>query len=446
VGDLHLIKEALSREVGGPSEKVLINQIDIKMNDSVAVVYCPNVFTLNYIQHKYKDLIVRNLKKVLGKDIEVEFDLKKNSNDAPEKDNNQGPKQMVLPTVAATSDGLNPRFTFEEFVVGRCNAFAYEAALAVSEEMLSRYNPLYFYSDIGLGKSHIAHAIGNKILRNHERKKRVKVRYTTANDFAQEYVYSIRNNAFESFKKRYSSNFDLFFIDDVHLLKNKEKTQVELCSIIDELMNRGKQVVFSGFHAPISIQNMDKGLKSRFSSGLVIDIKRPDKETRAKIVTKKAHNEGIELGADVVEFLSENIKNNIRELESAVLTIGAMSSLMKRGITIELVQELLEGTIERERKINIPFIQDIVARNFGLSKEDLVSPSRKRKIVYPRQIAIFLCRRYTTESLSTIAESFSRRHSSIIHSLEVIDTSYKANLKVKRDIDFLIERLDVAKP
>lgn len=446
MGDLHLIKEALSREVGGPSEKVLINQIDIKMNDSVAVVYCPNVFTLNYIQHKYKDLIVRNLKKVLGKDIEVEFDLKKNSNDAPEKDNNQGPKQMVLPTVATTSDGLNPRFTFEEFVVGRCNAFAYEAALAVSEEMLSRYNPLYFYSDIGLGKSHIAHAIGNKILRNHERKKRVKVRYTTANDFAQEYVYSIRNNAFESFKKRYSSNFDLFFIDDVHLLKNKEKTQVELCSIIDELMNRGKQVVFSGFHAPISIQNMDKGLKSRFSSGLVIDIKRPDKETRAKIVTKKAHNEGIELGADVVEFLSENIKNNIRELESAVLTIGAMSSLMKRGITIELVQELLEGTIERERKINIPFIQDIVARNFGLSKEDLVSPSRKRKIVYPRQIAIFLCRRYTTESLSTIAESFSRRHSSIIHSLEVIDTSYKANLKVKRDIDFLIERLDVAKP
>lgn len=446
MGDLHLIKEALSREVGCPSEKVLINQIDIKMNDSVAVVYCPNVFTLNYIQHKHKDLIVRNLKKVLGKDIEVGFDLKKNSNDAPEKDNNQGPKQMVLPTVAATSDGLNPRFTFEEFVVGRCNAFAYEAALAVSEEMLSRYNPLYFYSDIGLGKSHIAHAIGNKILRNHERKKRVKVRYTTANDFAQEYVYSIRNNALESFKKRYSSNFDLFFIDDVHLLKNKEKTQVELCSIIDELMNRGKQVVFSGFHAPISIQNMDKGLKSRFSSGLVIDIKRPDKETRAKIVTKKAHNEGIGLGADVVEFLSENIKNNIRELESAVLTIGAMSSLMKREITIELVQELLEGTIERERKINIPFIQDVVARNFGLSKKDLVSPSRKRKIVYPRQIAIFLCRRYTTESLSTIAESFSRRHSSIIHSLEVIDTSYKANLKVKRDIDFLIERLDVAKP
>ncbi|RLA96959.1 MAG: chromosomal replication initiator protein DnaA, partial [Deltaproteobacteria bacterium] len=167
---------------------------------------------------------------------------------------------------------------------------------------------------------------------------------------------------------------------------------------------------------------------------------------RAKIVTKKAHNEGIGLGPDVVEFLSENIKNNIRELESAVLTIGAMSSLMKREITIDLVQELLEGTIERERKINIPFIQDIVARNFGLSKKDLVSPSRKRKIVYPRQIAIFLCRRYTTESLSTIAESFSRRHSSIIHSLEVIDTSYKANLKVKRDIDFLIERLDVAKP
>ncbi len=444
MGNLHLIKEVLSREVGGPSERVLINQIDIKKDHDVAIVYCPNVFTLAYIQRKYKDLIVKNLKKVLGENIEVVFDLKKH-NDKEEKNSYQEPVQMVLPSYSASQDGLNPRFTFDEFVVGRCNAFAYEAALAVSEEMLNRYNPLYFYSDIGLGKSHIAHAIGNKILKSSRSRNPVKVKYTTANDFAQEYVYSVRNNAIDRFKKNYSFNFDLFFIDDVHLLKNKEKTQMELCCIIDELMNRGKQVVFSGFHAPSSIQNMDKGLKSRFSSGLVIDIKRPDKDTRAKIVAKKAENEGIVLGPDVVEFLSENIKNNIRELESAVLTIGAMSSLMKRDITLELAHELLEGTIEKEHRVNIPFIQNIVAKNFGLSKEDLVSPSRKRKVVYPRQIAIFLCRRYTRESLSTIAESFSRRHSSIIHSLEVIDTSYKANLKVRRDIDFLIERLDVSK-
>jgi chromosomal replication initiator protein len=187
---------------------------------------------------------------------------------------------------------------------------------------------------------------------------------------------------------------------------------------------------------------IDKGLRSRFSSGLVIDIKRPDKATRAKIVRHKAKKNGITMPDEVVEFISEIIHTSIRDLESAVMTVAAMSSLMKRKITIELAQELLEGTLEKQQRITIPYILDFISKNFSIAKEKIVSPSRRRDIVYPRQVAIFLCRRYTEESLQIIGEAFSRKHSSIIHSLETIETQYTQNLKVKREIDFLIEKLD----
>jgi chromosomal replication initiator protein len=349
---------------------------------------------------------------------------------------------MNLPSLLSSpiSCGLNGHFTFDEFVVGRCNAFAYEAALAVSDGEMSRYNPLYFYSDIGLGKSHISHAIGNKVVTSRQGS---LVRYTTARDFTQDYVYSVRNNCLNTFKNSYrSTKVDIFFIDDVHLFKNKEKTQVELCHVLDDLISAGKQVILSGFRPPTSIPQIDKGLRSRFSSGLVIDIKRPDKATRAKIVKHKAKKNGITMPDEVVDFISSSIHTSIRDLESAVMTIAAMSSLMKRRITLELAQELLEGTLEKQQRINIPYIIDFVSKNFSIPKEKLVSPSRKKEILYPRQVAIFLCRRYTEEPLQTIGEAFSRKHSSIIHSLETIDAKYMQNLKVKREIDFLLEKLD----
>lgn len=349
---------------------------------------------------------------------------------------------MTLPSLrsSSVSNGLNSNFTFDEFIVGRCNAFAYEAALAVSEEDISKYNPLYFYSDVGLGKSHIAHAIGNNVTKL---KSNIMVKYTTARDFSQDYVHSIRNNCLGSFKKTYtSSSLDIFFIDDVHLFKNKEKTQMELCHVLDDLMSSGKQVVLSGFRPPTSMTQIDKGLRSRFSSGLVIDIKRPDSRTRAKIVRHKAKKNGISMPDDVVELISTNIHSSIRELESAVMTITAMSSLMKREVTLDLAKELLEGALEKQQRITTPYIQDFVAKNFGITKEKMISPSRKKDVVYPRQVAIFLCRRYTKEPLQSIGNAFSRKHSSIIHSLETIETLYMQNLKIKREIDFLIERLD----
>jgi chromosomal replication initiator protein len=428
----------------GESDKALMDQLNIREEEGTVFVRCPSLFSQKYLTRMYKDLIISCIRSYLQRPVNVEFCVNSQSEAVEDRSPSpvDRPVQMNLPSLLSSpiSCGLNGHFTFDEFVVGRCNAFAYEAALAVSDGEMSRYNPLYFYSDIGLGKSHISHAIGNKVVTSRQGS---LVRYTTARDFTQDYVYSVRNNCLNTFKNSYrSTKVDIFFIDDVHLFKNKEKTQVELCHVLDDLISVGKQVILSGFRPPTSIPQIDKGLKSRFSSGLVIDIKRPDKATRAKIVKHKAKKNGITMPDEVVDFISSSIHTSIRDLESAVMTIAAMSSLMKRQITLELAQELLEGTLEKQQRINIPYIVDFVSKNFSIPKEKLISPSRKKEILYPRQIAIFLCRRYTEEPLQTIGEAFSRKHSSIIHSLETIEAKYMQNLKVKREIDFLLEKLD----
>jgi len=442
VDHCEIIKESIISRIPSASEKALMEQIEFFEEDGTMVVSCPNSFFQKYLSKQYRDCIVECISATLQKPVEVQFRVRKGKGPSQEVPSRDYPIQMTLPTLTSPSaaHGLNGNFTFEEFVVGRCNAFAYEAALAVSDEDISKYNPLYFYSDIGLGKSHIAHAIGNRAVKS---KQNINVKYMTAGDFSQDYVHSVRNNCLKGFKNSYSpSKLDIFFIDDVHLFKNKEKTQTELCQVLDDLMSAGKQVILSGYRPPTSMTQIDKGLRSRFSSGLVIDLKRPDKQTREKIVRYKAQKNGITLPEEVVEFISTNVLSSIRELESAVMTITAMSSLMKRQITLDLAKELLEGTLEKQQKVTIELIQNFISKNFCIAKDTLVSPSRKKDIVYPRQVAIFLCRRYTRKPLQSIGDAFSRKHSSIIHSLETIETMYKQNLKVKREIDFLIEKFE----
>lgn len=442
MNNFDMIKESILASVPGESDRAFIEQIEISEENGTIVIGCPNAFSHKFLSRQYKDPIVKCIRKALQRAVEVDFSICAGKGRRSEMPRQELPVQMTLPTLApsSSSSGLNSNFTFEEFVVGRSNAFAFEAAMAITEEDASRYNPLYFYSDIGLGKSHIAHAIGNRMT---GQGRALKVRYTTARDFSQDYVNSIRNNGMDKFASVYSpSKLDIFFIDDVHLFKNKEKTQMELCHVMDDLISAGKQVILSGFRPPSTMTQIDKGLRSRFSSGLVIDIKSPDKTTREKIVRHKALKNGINLPEEVVEFISNSVIGSVRELESAVLTTVAMSTLMKRQVTLSLAKEILEGTLEKHQKITVDFIQDFIAKNFSISKETMISASRKKEIVYPRQVAIFLSRRYTSEPLKSIGDSFFRKHSSVIHSLEAIDNAYKQNLKVKKEIDFLIEKLE----
>jgi chromosomal replication initiator protein len=413
-----------------PSEQALLDQIEIEESEGAVFVKCPNPFIEQHVKRTYAD----RFRKAFGRDVEFSIAGK-----SPQSTKSVSrPVQMVFPEVAPMAVGVNPKYTFDNFVVGNCNSFAYQAAQAVVKEG-TRYSPLYYYSDTGLGKSHIAHAIGNGFIK---KKKGIKAKYTTAQDFSQEYVYAVRNDCLDKFKRTYRSGLDLLFIDDVHVFSSKEKTQMEVSSLLDDIMALGTQVVFAGYRPPSTIQQLDKGLKSRMSSGLMIHLKSPDVITRASIVRAKAGAESIVMPDEVVEFISGTVVSNIRDLESAVMTVIAMASLMKREINMDIVKEALEGTITRRTRIDIPFIQEVVSKNFGVDRGALVSPSRKQDIAYPRQIAIYLCRQYTRDSLQTIGEAFGRKHSSVIHTLEVMDAQYRDNLKTKKEVDFIMEKIE----
>ena len=438
VSDFCHIKDSILAEVSLASERALLEQIEISGSASALTVVCPSGFSKQYIAKEYRSLIETCARRHMGEAVDLNFGVIGATSVKPQI---AKPQQMVLPEAAkALPLELNRGYTFDEFVVGKCNAFAFEAARAVAEEGFAMHKPLYFYSDIGLGKSHLAHAIGNQVVSSGSRR---RIRYTTARDFSQDYVHAVMNNSMDGFKSRYaSSQADILFIDDVHLLQKKEKTQMELCCIIDEMMGSGRQVILSGYRQPAALTGMDKGLLSRFASGLVIDLKKPDKQTKARIVKHKALKQGICLPENVVEFICDNINTNVRELESAVLSVTVMASLMHREVTLDLAREALAGKLQKRQKLDIAFIQDFVARNFDLSRELLVSASRKKNIVYPRQVAIFLCRRYTDEPLQLIGEAFNRKHSSVIHALEVIDNRYSQNLATKKEIDYLVEKLE----
>ena len=413
-----------------PSEQALLDQIEIEERDGTIFIKCPNLFIQQHVKRTYTDKIRK------GFGGHVEFSIAGKSPESQKPMNR--PVQMMFPEAAPMAVGVNPKYTFNNFVVGSCNSFAHQAAQAVVEEG-TRYSPLYYYSDTGLGKSHIAHAIGNGFI---GKKKGVKAKYTTAQDFSQEYVYAVRNDCLEKFKRAYRCGLDLLFIDDVHVFSSKEKTQLEVSSLLDDIMALGTQVVFAGYRPPGTIQQLDKGLKSRMSSGLMIHIKSPDILTRASIVRAKAGAENIIMPDEVVEFISDTVSSNIRDIESAVMTVIAMASLMKREINLDIVHEALEGTITRRTRIDIPFIQEVVSKNFGIQRDALMSSSRKQDIAYPRQIAIYLCRQYTRDSLQTIGEAFGRKHSSVIHTLEVMDVHYRDNLKTKKEVDFIMEKIE----
>ncbi|MEA2102760.1 MAG: chromosomal replication initiator protein DnaA [Thermodesulfobacteriota bacterium] len=432
----HIKKDILS-EISGNAERALVEQIDIMDNNGSVIVSCPSIFSKKYICREYDKLFEKHILSAIQSPVNIEFLVNTKKRHRRET----GSVQMSLPANTSTaSKYLNPQFTFDEFVVGKSNAFAFEAAKALTMNDTTLYNPLFFYSDTGLGKSHISHAIANDLIKT---RPRTKVQYTTARNFSYDFVHAARNNEMNRFKEVYhSSKTDIFFIDDVHMFKNKEKTQLELCAVLDNLISAGKQVVLSGFRPPNAIEQIDVGLRSRLSSGLVINIRKPGNKTRQNIIRHKARKNGIELHDDVVEFISDNIHSNVRDLESAVLTLTALGSLMKRDITLDLARETLEGLLEKKQTITIDYIQELVASSFGIKKEDMLSASRKRNIVYPRHVAIFLCRRYTGESLQIIAQAFSRKHPSIIHSIETMESKCSQDLKTKREIDFLIEKID----
>ena len=349
-------------------------------------------------------------------------------------------KEAAIEDPLNIRSNLNPRYVFNSFVVGNSNRMAHAAALAVAEAPARAYNPLFLYGGVGLGKTHLMHSIAHYIL---EQNPSAKVLYASSEKFTNELINSIRDDKNEAFRNKYR-NIDVLLIDDIQFIAGKERTQEEFFHTFNTLHEANKQIIISSDRPPKEIETLEDRLRSRFEWGLIADIQSPDLETRIAILRKKAELESLSVPEDVLLFIAKTVVSNIRELEGALNRILAFSSLANRPITVELANEALKDLISKDKPkiITADYIQEIVADYFHLKVDELKSAKRTRNIAYPRQIAMYLCRKLTDLSLPKIGEKFGGRdHTTIIHGFEKISKDLTKDMELSQIITELENKI-----
>ncbi|MCG8254766.1 chromosomal replication initiator protein DnaA, partial [Clostridioides difficile] len=333
-----------------------------------------------------------------------------------------------------------PKYTFDTFVIGNSNRFAHAACVAVAESPAKAYNPLFLYGGVGLGKTHLMHAIGHHIV---SQKKDSKVVYVSSEKFTNELINSIKDDKNEEFRNKYR-NVDVLLIDDIQFIAGKERTQEEFFHTFNTLHEANKQIIISSDRPPKDIPTLEDRLRSRFEMGLITDIQAPDFETRIAILRKKAQLERIDVPNEVMSYIAKNIKSNIRELEGALTRVVAYSSLSNRVISFDLATEALKDiiTTSKNEEINVLRIKEKVSSVFNLKMEDFNSKKRTRSIAYPRQIAMYLTRELTDLSLPKIGEEFGGRdHTTVIHAHDKVSKDIEESEEIKTKIDKIISDL-----
>ncbi|MFC1667107.1 chromosomal replication initiator protein DnaA [Candidatus Omnitrophota bacterium] len=398
------------------------------------VIEVPSNFLKDWIYDHYRDILDISILKTIGKVIPIKFEIKETAKtsllDAVKK--NSVPEKPVQKKPFY----LNPRYTFEGFVVGPSNRFAHAATLAIAESPAKAYNPLFIYGGVGLGKTHLMQAACNYLSETHNK---LKLFYISSESFTNELINAIQNRTTPKFREKYR-NVDVLLIDDIHFIAGKEATQEEFFHTFNTLYDAHKQIVLSSDRAPKTIPGLEERLVSRFEWGLVTDVQPPDLETRIAILKKKAERNGVTLPEDLMYFIAERIKTNIRELEGALIKIIAYSSLENKKITLELAKDVLKDVlIEQEKKISVESIQKKVANYFDMKPSDMKAKKRHRQVAYPRQLAMYLSRELTNLTLPAIGEHFGGRdHSTVIHACEKIQKELKKNPNVKNLINRLL--------
>lgn len=428
---LQLIKGELSP----PSFNAFFKQIiplKIHMNELILLV--PNDFTKGILEDRYLNLIESSINQLSLKKYKVKFVLDEKYVEGLEEE----PKSSNIPQ--KNYPNLNPKYTFDTFVIGNSNRFAHAASLAVAESPAKAYNPLFIYGGVGLGKTHLMHAIGHYILQNNPN---AKVVYVSSEKFTNELINAIKDDKNEEFRTKYRS-VDVLLIDDIQFIAGKERTQEEFFHTFNTLHEANKQIILSSDRPPKEIPTLEDRLRSRFEWGLIADIQAPDFETRMAILKKKADVEKLNVPNEVMVYIATKIKSNIRELEGALIRIVAYSSLTNREITVDLATEALKDIIsnKQNKSITIDLIQDVVAAYFNLRVEDLKSQRRTRNVAYPRQIAMYLSRKLTDMSLPKIGEEFGGRdHTTVIHAYEKISESLNKDESLEHTINDITKKL-----
>lgn len=432
----------LEKKVSKPSFETWLKSTKAhSLKKNHLTITAPNEFARDWLESHYSELTSETLYQVTGEELEVRFIIPQSQS---EEDFEYSPpnkkKAMHDEPNHFTQSMLNPKYTFDTFVIGSGNRFAHAASLAVAEAPAKAYNPLFIYGGVGLGKTHLMHAIGHYVI---EHNPNAKVVYLSSEKFTNEFINSIRDNKAVDFRNKYR-NVDVLLIDDIQFLAGKEQTQEEFFHTFNALHEESKQIVISSDRPPKEIPTLEDRLRSRFEWGLITDITPPDLETRIAILRKKARAEGLDIPNEAMLYIANQIDSNIRELEGALIRVVAYSSLINKDINADLAAEALKDIIpnSKPKTIYIHDIQKVVGQVFQIKLEDFKAKKRTKSVAFPRQVAMYLSRELTDSSLPKIGEEFGGRdHTTVIHAHEKISRLVKTDVHLQKQIEEICEIL-----
>lgn len=454
--------EILQEEISPVGYKTYVDVMIPRLVDNNTICFLsPSNYHIDVCKKRYLDLIQNTLTFLTKKSYTINFEAKdiipdSNDEDTTYQTNEQvetTKEEIVQPVIKSESNvqvankqtnekaGLNPRYTFENFIIGSNNRFAHAAAVAVYENPGTKYNPLFIYGGVGLGKTHLMQAIGNEMYKNNPN---IKIIYCTGELFANEVISAIMNNQNESFRKKYR-NIDLLLIDDIQFLAGKDKCQEEFFHTFNTLFESGKQIVLTSEKPPKEIALLEDRLKTRFEMGLSVDIQTPDYETRLAILRKKAEQERYIINDDILVKIATKVKSNIRELEGVFNKLVAYTSFTNSELTDDVVENTIESILVKNTKvITSKLIMQVVCKFFNIKVSDIVSDKRSNSVAFPRQIAMYLCREIANLSFPAIGRDFGGRdHSTVLHAYSKIKDEYEKNPETKDLIDDIKKTLSI---
>ncbi|MGM9986875.1 MAG: chromosomal replication initiator protein DnaA [Bacillaceae bacterium] len=431
----------IEKKVSKPSFETWLKSTEAyTLKNNILIVIAPNDFARDWLESHYSNLITETIFELTNEQMGVKFIIPQH----------QGNNDFELPAAKKVikqeesadfpQTMLNPKYVFDSFVIGSGNRFAHAASLAVAEAPAKAYNPLFIYGGVGLGKTHLMHAIGHYVM---EQNPNAKVVYLSSEKFTNEFINSIRDNRAVEFRNKYR-NVDVLLIDDIQFLAGKEQTQEEFFHTFNALHEESKQIIISSDRPPKEIPTLEDRLRSRFEWGLITDITPPDLETRIAILRKKANAEGLDIPNEVMLYIANQIDSNIRELEGALIRVNAYSSLINKEINADLAAEALKDIIpsSKPKIITIQDIQRSVSTLFNMKLEDFKAKKRTKSVAFPRQIAMYLSRELTDCSLPKIGEEFGGRdHTTVIHAHEKISTLLKTDVQLQKQVKEIKEIL-----
>ncbi|HBH12200.1 MAG: Chromosomal replication initiator protein DnaA [Clostridiales bacterium 38_11] len=407
----------------------------LHINNNVIYLQAPEEFLRDMLVKRYNNLLKNAFTYVLN-DNEISIKILIPDEEIDEqKMVEKRDKNFTYQNGNTIKSFLNPKYKFDSFIVGNSNRFAHAASLAVAEAPATAYNPLFLYGGVGLGKTHLMHAIGHYIMSNN---KDSKILYVTSEKFTNDLINSIKDDKNEAFRNKYRK-IDVLLVDDIQFIAGKERTQEEFFHTFNALHNDNKQIIISSDRPPKEILTLEDRLRSRFEMGLTADVQTPDLETRIAILRKKAEDEKYDVSDEIIEYIANNIQSNIRKLEGALIRLYAYSSLTNKEVTMELAYEALKHLISDKNKlITIDLIKNAISNYFNISLEDLSSKKKPKSISHPRQVAMYLSRKHTDNSLPKIGDEFGGRdHSTVIHAFNKITADLETDNELKKAIEDL---------